>query len=107
MDNLNAPSFSRACHSCLSCHSRRTVLLFLANQLYPTLTMDVSVLQTILASQDQAYKSSLEIFLKQINGKIQDLQVTVHDLTRSLEFTQTEVSDLKQQLHQLEQEKNA
>ncbi|KAK3873451.1 hypothetical protein Pcinc_021528 [Petrolisthes cinctipes] len=57
--------------------------------------MDTTVIKTILETQNQAYKSALEIFIGQINQKIQSLQTTVSDLQRSLEFTQKEVDDLK------------
>lgn len=57
--------------------------------------MDPTVIKTILESQNQAYKSALEIFVGQFNQKIQSLQTIVSDLQRSLEFSQKEVDDLK------------
>ena len=44
--------------------------------------------------------------MKQIDTKIQSYEVKVTELTQSLEFTQNEVSDLKHQVKQLEEEKN-
>lgn len=67
--------------------------------------MDTSVLKTLLASQDQAYRSALEVFMKQINDKVEGLQATVAALTASLEFTQREFDDSKREVKQL-QEKN-
>ncbi|KAK3878659.1 hypothetical protein Pcinc_016720 [Petrolisthes cinctipes] len=62
--------------------------------------MDTTMIKTILETQNQAYKCALEIFIGQINQKIQSLQTTVSDLQRSLEFTQKEVDDLKCEVNQ-------
>lgn len=63
------------------------------------------MLKTILASQDEAYKGALDLFMKNINEKLRDNDNVIKDLTRSLEFTQAEVQDLKQQVTRLESEK--
>lgn len=67
--------------------------------------MDLSVIQTLISTQDKAYQSALEIFMNQINGRLQAFQGMVTELTRSLEFTQGEVGDLQQQVKRLENEK--
>lgn len=64
--------------------------------------MDPTVIKTILESQNQAYKSALEIFVGQFNQKMQSLQTTVSDLQRSLEFSQKEVDDLKNGVNKLQ-----
>ena len=67
--------------------------------------MDLSVIQTLMSTQDKAYQNALEIFVNQINRRLQAFQGVVNDLTRSLEFTQGEVADLQQQVKQLEGDK--
>lgn len=67
--------------------------------------MDSALLKTLLAAQDQAYKSALEVFMGQVSGKIEALQSAISDLTRSLEFTQSEMEDLKSEVKQLKREK--
>ena len=69
-------------------------------------TMDPAVLKTVLASQEQGYRGALEIFMNQMENKVQALQSSISELTRSLEFTQQDVQDLtlkvNQQQHDLE-----
>ncbi|KAK3876681.1 hypothetical protein Pcinc_018560 [Petrolisthes cinctipes] len=67
--------------------------------------MDVSVLKTLLASQEQAYRGALEVYIGQTNDMIKALQSTIKEVTQSLEFTQQEVDQLKQQVVKLEAEK--
>lgn len=64
------------------------------------------MIQALLSTQNSAYKSALEIFMNQIEDKLHNLQATVGDLTKSLEFTQAEVADLQHQVKQLQKEKN-
>lgn len=68
------------------------------------LTMDSAVLKTALDSQNQAYRDALEIFMGQVENKVQALQATVSDLTRSLEFTQKDVEDLNIKMNQQQRE---
>ena len=49
------------------------------------------------------HTGTLEIFLKQVNDRVQSFERTMNDLTRSLGFTQGEVDDLKGELRQLTQ----
>ena len=62
------------------------------------------VLKTLLAAQNQAFRNAPEVFTKQVNEKIQALQSSVSEVTRSLEFTQKEVDDLKREVKQHETE---
>lgn len=57
----------------------------------------------MLSTWKKAYRSALEIFINQINSKLQTFEVS--DKTQNLEFTQNELSDLKHQSKQWE-EKN-
>lgn len=68
--------------------------------------MDEKSLKMLLASQDQAFRTALEVITKQLHEKTNSLEVTVNDLTRSLEFTQKEVEDLKQQVKHQEREEH-
>lgn len=63
--------------------------------------MDISVLKTLLAAQEQAYKTAMEIFMKDVNERCKQLETTVKDLRTSLEFSQNEIDDLKHQLSHL------
>ncbi len=67
-------------------------------------TKDIPVLKTLLDSHDKAYRGEMEYFMWQVNGKLNSLQYTVADLTKSLEFTQQEVEELKQTMKQHEQQ---
>ncbi|MPC48335.1 hypothetical protein E2C01_042103 [Portunus trituberculatus] len=61
--------------------------------------------ETLLDCQDKAYETALEIFLQQVNERIQSCETTVSDLTRSLEFTQNEVDELRDVVNQLKRDK--
>lgn len=70
-----------------------------------TLTMDPTIIKTLLDSQERAYKSAMELVVKQMNDQMRKLEGTVSDLTTSLEFTQREVDDLKSTVKIYEKEK--
>ena len=57
--------------------------------------MDLEIIKTLLDCQDKACRNSLEIFLKQVNDRVQSFERTVNDLTRCLEFTEGEVDNVK------------
>ncbi len=61
-------------------------------------------MKTLLATQDQAYRSALETFLKNVKDDMRAMQTSINDLTTSLEFTQREVEDLKQEVKQRKEE---
>lgn len=58
----------------------------------------------LLASQNQAFCSAHEVIMKQCQ-KINSLEIQVKDVTRSMEFTQNEVEDLKTQINHHKREK--
>ena len=62
--------------------------------------MDIPALKTILATQDQAYRSTLEFFLQQVKDDMRVMQKDIQDLSTSLEFTQRKLVDLKQEVKQ-------
>ncbi|MPC72157.1 Protein unc-13 C [Portunus trituberculatus] len=66
--------------------------------------MDSAVVKTMLEVQDQAYRGFLEIQMKQVDDKLQSMQATINKLTRSLEFTQRDVDDLKEKVKLQDQE---
>ena len=61
-------------------------------------------MKAILATQEQAFRAALEIFMKQVKEEVNSLQVTTQELAKSLEFTQNEVDELKQKVNQCEEE---
>lgn len=68
--------------------------------------MDTSTaIKTMIDSQNQAYKGSLEAFMKQVSDNVKGLETVINDLKRSLEFTQKEVEDLKHEQKQHIQER--
>lgn len=69
--------------------------------------MDTTVLKTLLDSQNQAYRGALEVFKKEIGDNVNSLQSTISELKRSLEFTQKDVDELKQEVKLYQQELEA
>lgn len=67
--------------------------------------MDQTIIKTLLESQERAYKSAMEVVVKQLTEQVRKLETTVSDLTTSLEFTQREVDDLKSTVRNYEKEK--
>ena len=63
--------------------------------------MDSNTLKVLLDSHNQAYRSALDIVVDQFKSRITLMETTISDLTRSLEFTQAEVADLKGELKTL------
>lgn len=68
--------------------------------------MDITVLKTLLQSQETAYRNAMEIFMKEVKEECKQLRTTVQDLKTSLEFSQQEINQLKQQVSQLQQDSN-
>lgn len=69
--------------------------------------MDLTVFQALISTQDNAYKSVLEIFMKQTNEKLQELQGMVKELTRRLELIQGLVADMQHQMKELLSDKKS
>lgn len=69
------------------------------------LTMDSAAITKILESQERAYKTAMEIVVKNLTDRIDRLEATVSDLTASLEFSQNEIDSLKSTIktHEAEQ----
>ena len=67
--------------------------------------MDAKQLKVLLDSQDKAYRGALEIFMKQTSENVKSLQSTITDLQTSLEFSQKDLDDLKQELNNYKQGK--
>lgn len=53
------------------------------------------MIKAMLDSQERAYKSAMDILVKQMTERVDKLEGKVSELTASLEFTQHEVDDLK------------
>lgn len=60
--------------------------------------MDSSAIKLLLDSQNQAFRSALDIVVEQFKARVSSLESRIQELTRSLEFTQAEVLDLKEDL---------
>lgn len=54
---------------------------------------------------DQAYKSALDICMRQVNDRINSFHSTINELTRSLEFTQSDLDELRSEVKVLQREK--
>ncbi|KAK3890961.1 hypothetical protein Pcinc_005128 [Petrolisthes cinctipes] len=67
--------------------------------------MDSTLINTLLESQERAYKSAMDTVVKQMNDRIMKLESTVSDLTTSLQFSQREIDDLKSTIKELGKEK--
>ena len=65
--------------------------------------MDTAVLKALLQSQESAYRNAMEVFMKEVKDQNRELRSTVQDLKTSLEFSQQEIDNLKQQVNQLKQ----
>ena len=63
-------------------------------------------MKTLLDSQNQAYRGAMKVFMKQMTDNVQGLESTVSDLRSSLEFTQKDLEDLKQEVKNYKQKKN-
>lgn len=61
----------------------------------------------LLKSHERAYKSAMEVMVKHLTERIQNLESTVSSLTTSLEFSQREIDDLKKALKDYDKEKLA
>lgn len=57
--------------------------------------MDLTSLKTILEAQEKAYRLAMDTVANELKSKITTLEPTVSDLTTSLEFSQSEIAELK------------
>ncbi len=67
--------------------------------------MDSPTFKMMLESQKQAYKSALDMVVKQMYDQINKLGNKISDLSTSLEFTQREVDDLKSRAKEHDKER--
>ena len=58
-------------------------------------------MKILLDSQNQAFRSALDIVVDQFNSRIATMETKISDLIRSLEFSQAEVSDLEAEVKAL------
>ncbi|KAK4318554.1 hypothetical protein Pmani_010464 [Petrolisthes manimaculis] len=63
--------------------------------------MDPDTLKVLLDSQNQSFRSAVDIIVDQFKSRITDMETRMSDLTRSLEFTQAEVTELKSEVKEL------
>lgn len=71
------------------------------------LRMDSESLKILLSTQEQSYRSAMELFFNQLNAKMEKTQKTVAELTRSLEFSQAEIVELKNEIVELKKTKTS
>lgn len=76
-----------------------------ASQLFGLTAMDLSTIKVMLETQEGAYKSALDMVVKQLTDHINKLDNKVSDLVTSLEFNQREFDDLKSNAKEHEKEK--
>ena len=62
-------------------------------------------MKAMMETNERAFKTALDIVVKQMNDQINKLEGKVSDLTTSLEFSQREVEDLKANTKEYEKEK--
>ena len=59
--------------------------------------MDTNVIKLLLDSQERALQSAMNVVVEQFQARISFMETTISDLTKSLEFTQAEVHDIKRE----------
>ncbi|KAK3889169.1 hypothetical protein Pcinc_006743 [Petrolisthes cinctipes] len=67
--------------------------------------MDSDTLKVLLDSQNQAFRSALDIVVEQFNSRIASMESKISDITRSLDFSHAETVDLKGEVKLLQQTK--
>lgn len=70
------------------------------------MNMDSETLKILLDSQNQAFRSALDVVKDQCNARVTQLENTISELTRSLEFSQAEIQDLKSEMSTLRKSDN-
>ena len=66
--------------------------------------MDPETLKVLLDSQERAFRAATDTIIEQMKGRTATLESRVEDLIKSLEFTQAEVQDLKNELNKISTE---
>ncbi len=63
--------------------------------------MDTEVIKVLLDSQEKTFHTAMDFVVDQFKSRIREAEVTIQDLTRSLEFSQAEVKDLQSEVKEL------
>lgn len=69
--------------------------------------MDASLFKSMLESQERAFKTALDVVVKQMTDRMNQLESKASELTTSLEFSQREIDDLKSSKKECEKELKA
>lgn len=64
--------------------------------------MDLDAVKVLLQAQERAYKSAVDVVVEHLNGRLQATEGTITSLTKSLEFSQAELLDLKNEVRKLQ-----
>lgn len=59
--------------------------------------MDTNTIKLLLDFQESAFRSGMDVIVQQFEARILSMEMTISDLTTSLEFTQAELQDLKRE----------
>ena len=65
------------------------------------LAMDSGAVKLLLESQERTFRSALDVVAEQFRSGISAMEVTISELTKSLEFSQADVQDLKKEADHL------
>ena len=60
--------------------------------------MDLTAVKLLLESQERSFRSAMDLVVEQMTSRIKECEGNVGDLIRSLEFSQSEVLDLKNEV---------
>lgn len=60
--------------------------------------MDLDAFKLLLESQDRAFRSAMDVVIEQLKGRIQITEGTITDLIKSLEYSQAEIVDLRNEV---------
>lgn len=64
--------------------------------------MDLDGVKLLLEAHERAFRSAMDVVIEQLKGRIQITEGTITELIKSLEFSQAEVKDLKNQVKVLQ-----
>lgn len=64
--------------------------------------MDLDAVKLLLDAHERAFRSAMDVVIDQLKGRIQITEGTITELIKSLEFSQAEINDLKNQVKVLQ-----
>ncbi|MPC61363.1 hypothetical protein E2C01_055433 [Portunus trituberculatus] len=64
--------------------------------------MDLDAVKLLLEANLRAFQSAIDVVIDQLKGRIQITEGIITDLIKSLEFSQSEIVDLKNQVKVLQ-----